>query len=125
MGEAAKSSVALPGSPLRGRHGFDVILGSQIVYVPGCIPALVETIDFFLAPDGEMLLYNDAVSTGSTQEACRQELDRALSAHGFHVQAVLRPCREYCVPEAAQKVLESTPWAYLLQITRAESSGPV
>merc|ERR1712224_207888 len=120
--EAALAAIAAANTPLKGRQSFDIILGSQIVYVPRNIPLLVETIDFFLAPDGEMLLYNDAVSTASSQEFCRQELDKALAKHSLSAEAMAPQLDgPYRVPEVVREELESKPWAYLLRITRSRS----
>lgn len=64
---------------------FDVVLAAQVVYVPACIPALVETFAACLAPGGEVWLYNEAVSVMSSQRECRADLDAALASHGFVV----------------------------------------
>ena len=99
-----------------GSNGYDVILASQVVYVPEAIPLLVETMWELLATDGVILLYNDAVSTTATQRECRQLLDAALSKFNLRWEDV-------AVTGAAELVLPanlSLPHAdaYLLRITR-------
>ena len=99
---------------LGGRRDFDVILASQVVYVPACIPALVETLAALLAPEGEVWLYNDRVSYSlgpSGQTECRAFLDKALASHGLIATAdtgLRLPPNFAGLP----------PHAYLLRITR-------
>ena len=46
---------------LLGREAYDVILASQVSYIPAFIPDLARTIRFYLAPGGTAYLYNDQV----------------------------------------------------------------
>ena len=78
----------------RGGRRYDVILASQVVYVPAAIPLLVETIAALLAADGEALLYNDAVSVMASQADCRRLLDDAL-AECHLVAESLDPARQW------------------------------
>ncbi|CAJ1330605.1 unnamed protein product [Effrenium voratum] len=57
-----------------GPRSFDWILGSEIVYIPDCIPELAETLAFFLADTGEALIANTAVATRTDQEEARELL---------------------------------------------------
>lgn len=107
--QRAKETGSL-GSP----SAFDVILAAQVVFVPACIPALVETLSSLLAPTGEVWLYNEAVSVMSTQSACRTHLDDALVAHGFVVSEGVHAGLK--LPAAFGKL---PAWAYLLRLTRA------
>jgi hypothetical protein len=67
-----------------------LILASQVVYVPAAIEPLVMTIATMLRDDSsEALLYNDAVSTTSTQQECRALLDAAIAAHGLVAEPAL------------------------------------
>ncbi|CAK9067167.1 unnamed protein product [Durusdinium trenchii] len=63
--------------------GFDLIVGSEIVYIPDCIPALVESLCFFLADDGEAIIANTAVATRTDQSAARELLCECLEAKGL------------------------------------------
>ena len=46
---------------LLGRESYDVILASQVSYIPSAIPDLARTIRYYLAPGGTAYLYNDQV----------------------------------------------------------------
>ena len=96
-------------------NGFDVVLASQVVYVPAAIAKLVETIAALLAPGGCAYLYNDAVTTLSTQQECRALLDAALAAKGL----VAVPCA-LRLPPGAVMPHEN---AYLLTITRVDEQA--
>lgn len=102
---------------LLGREAYDVILASQVSYIPAFIPDLARTIRFYLAPGGTAYLYNDQVGRtpltrlaharsqrphrrasshpwqvalhGTTQAECRALLDRTLFAEGLHVEALM------------------------------------
>jgi hypothetical protein len=87
-GESA-AAARKAGSPL-SPDGYDLILASQVVYVPAAIEPLVMTIATMLRDDSsEALLYNDAVSTTSTQQECRALLDAAIAAHGLVAEPAL------------------------------------
>ena len=65
-----------------GRRKYDLILASQVSYVPSAIPLLVETMAALLdAQHGEVLLYNDAVSVMASQAECRRILEESLALH--------------------------------------------
>ncbi|CAE7227799.1 CaMKMT, partial [Symbiodinium sp. CCMP2592] len=55
-------------------RSFDLIVGSEIVYIPEYIPALAESIAYLLADDGEAVIVNTAVATRTTQSEARQLL---------------------------------------------------
>ena len=46
---------------LLGRESYDVVLASQVSYIPAAIPDLARTIRYYLAPGGTAYLYNDQV----------------------------------------------------------------
>ena len=46
---------------LLGRESYDVILASQVSYIPAFIPDLARTIRYYLSPGGTAYLYNDQV----------------------------------------------------------------
>ncbi|CAE8715569.1 unnamed protein product, partial [Polarella glacialis] len=71
--------------PLRKR-GFDFVIGSDIVYMPRFIPALAETIEFFLADSGEALIANTAVATNTSHPEARAMFIAALEKVGLVVQ---------------------------------------
>jgi len=100
---------------LLGRESYDVILASQVSYIPAFIPDLARTIRHYLSPGGTAYLYNDQVARmplgkaharsrhphrraspvvhpwqvalhGTTQAECRALLDRTLLAEGLHAQ---------------------------------------
>ncbi|CAL1132025.1 unnamed protein product [Cladocopium goreaui] len=105
---AAERSGLLPKS-------FKFIIGSEIVYIPECIPALVESLCFFLAEDGEVLIANTAVATRTDQSAARVKLCQCLEAKGldFHLEMP---------PQASPPPNESS-WAetsYVLYIYRGK-----
>ena len=104
---------------LLGKEAYDVVLASQVAYMPTFIPALARTIRYYLSPAGTAYLYNDqargpsragiadrpAASPtrapclvaqvalhGTTQAECRALLDHALLAEGLHAQPVRLEC---------------------------------
>ncbi|KAL1522910.1 hypothetical protein AB1Y20_017875 [Prymnesium parvum] len=100
-----------------GLQNVDVILASQVVYVPACIPALVETFAEMLAPSGEIWLYNDRVSYSlgpMGQATCRALLDAALLKHNFVATDIVGT--DFHLPHDFGSLPS---WAYLLRITRA------
>jgi len=110
---AAQAAVSHVGH----RGTYDAILGSQVVYKPDCIGPLVETVDFFLSEDGEMWLYNDAVSTTTTYEACRELLDGSLRLHGLVWEDAL-DCCDLTVSASLREHFVNVPAAYFLRISR-------
>eukprot|EP00434_Breviolum_minutum_P043373 symbB.v1.2.038658.t1/scaffold6103.1/size20916/3 len=70
---------------------FNFIIGSEIVYIPECIPALVESLCFFLADNGEALIANTAVATRTDQSAARVILCQSLEAKGLDFQLEMPP----------------------------------
>lgn len=114
-GAAAARTAA--SSTLR-TNAYDVILASQVVYVPAAIGLLVETMATLLAPGGVVWLYNDAVSTTSSQAECRRLLDAALAAHGFRAQAAIGANDGTAAMRLPHDVVMPHADSYLLQITR-------
>ena len=125
---------------LLGRETYDVILASQVSYIPD----LARTIRFYLSPRGTAYLYNDQVGGtprsashedhartvaphpwqvalhGTTQAECRALLDRALLAEGL--QAVeLEPAGGSGLefPPEAVEAMRRRSASYLLRIQRA------
>eukprot|EP00439_Symbiodinium_sp_Y106_P047953 s1903_g6.t1 len=71
------------------QRSFDLIVGSEIVYIPEYIPALAESIAYLLADDGtsarfrEAVIVNTAVATRTTQSEARQLLSESLTKMGL------------------------------------------
>uniref|UniRef100_A0A7S4QJW1 Calmodulin-lysine N-methyltransferase n=1 Tax=Alexandrium monilatum TaxID=311494 RepID=A0A7S4QJW1_9DINO len=102
-----------------GRGSFDVILGSQICHNPKYIRECVETISFFLAPDGEAFIFNDRASLMSSREVCRGILDASIRELGLQAQDALLPDGPLVPPAGVREELALREGAYLLRITRA------
>lgn len=81
----AEAAEVLPGPPLR-RGGFDLVIGSDIAYMPDYIPALAETIAFFLDEAGEALIANTAVATNTTHPKARALFLESLGAVGLDAE---------------------------------------
>ena len=100
---AIKAREAVATGALRCKH-YDVILASQVVYVPAAIPFLVETIATLLAPNGVAWLYNCTVSTSSTHAICKKILHDSLKQHGLYAKSgVHSSCVSPCSPTSASR----------------------
>lgn len=110
---AAEESPALP------RGGFGLVLGSDIVYMPEHIPALAESIAFFLADDGQALIANTAVATRTSHPEAKALFLASLRAAGLCVEVESPPDG----PAFAEGIWSSTD--YLLRIRRhLPGAGP-
>jgi len=83
--EGAKAAEQAPESRLK-KHSFDLVLGSDIVYIPQYIPLLAQSIGYFLSPDGEGLIANTAVATRTNQSEAQELFLRSLDEAGLQVQ---------------------------------------
>ncbi|CAE8674716.1 unnamed protein product, partial [Polarella glacialis] len=106
--------------PLRKR-GFDFVIGSDIVYMPRFIPALAETIEFFLADSGEALIANTAVATNTSHPEARAMFIAALEKVGLVVQEE-RPPDGFAFQNAKDTYQD---YCYLLRISRPRSPSRV
>lgn len=97
---------------------YDVILGTQVVYVPKYIPHFAATIAHFLAPGGYALIYNDRTAVDADREGCKKILLRALESHNLAVSDVLANPENVKLPPGLLVELGQRPWAYLIKVTR-------
>ena len=106
---------------LGGRETYDVILASQVVYMPANVPLLAKTLRYFLAPEGSVYLYNDQVALfGTTQAECRALFDRALAAEGLCAEPLQADGHgPLALPPEAVHEMAGRPASYLLHIRRA------
>eukprot|EP00933_Yihiella_yeosuensis_P023703 TRINITY_DN18445_c0_g3_i2.p1 TRINITY_DN18445_c0_g3~~TRINITY_DN18445_c0_g3_i2.p1 ORF type:complete len:252 (+),score=54.81 TRINITY_DN18445_c0_g3_i2:74-829(+) len=111
--EAAEKDTS--GLPLR-RGSFDLILGSEIVYMPRFIPQLAETIAFFLSDSGEAIIANTAVATNTTQPEAKALFLSSLEKAGLVVQEE-RPPDGPAFLKAEDPSLYEVESAYLLRIS--------
>lgn len=96
------------------RHSFDLIIGSEIVYMPEHIRELAETIGFFLSDAGEAIIVNTAVATRTSHPEARSRFLAGLEEEGLHVE-------EERGPDGPTFLAAGGSWsenAYLLRITR-------
>jgi len=96
---------------------YNVILGTQVVYVPKYIPFFAATIAHFLAKDGYALIYNDRTAVDADREGCKKLLLRELEKHNLVASDLLANSENFKLPTGLLKELEQRPWAYLIKIT--------
>mmetsp|Transcript_66944 Transcript_66944/g.131947 ORF Transcript_66944/g.131947 Transcript_66944/m.131947 type:complete len:290 (-) Transcript_66944:117-986(-) len=80
MSEGNGDSIAL--APLR-RGSFDFVIGSDISYDPKFIPKLAESMAFFVAEGGRVILAHTAVATTSNHAEAQLLMVAKLEALGF------------------------------------------
>ena len=115
---ASAAREALKAGTLRAAT-YDVILASQVVYVPAAIGPLVETMATLLSADGVVWLYNDAVSTTSTQAECRRLLETALVTHDLVAEPAIGASeQQLSLPRDALFPMHVN--TYLLRIVRRQ-----
>lgn len=117
-GAAAAVDAARTSTRLRER-GFDLILGSDVVYMPQHIPSLAESIAYFLADSGRALIANTAVATSTTHPAARALFLDALQAAGLDVE--VQSLDGVALRNAAGLGISCAPTDYFLTITRRGS----
>ena len=112
--EWGRASAERSGLPERG---FDLLVGSEIVYIPEYIPALAESISYFLAAGGEAVITNTAVATRTTQSQAQQLFCDSLRKEGLTF--------EFEMPPQVPPPPHETHWAdtsYIVRIRRGDSS---
>lgn len=88
--EEAEAQPGGGAAPLR-RGGFDLVIGSDIVYIPEFIDALAESIALLLADSGEALIANTAVATRTSHAEARAQFLAALEKTGLRVELEEHP----------------------------------
>lgn len=81
MSKCNDDGIALP---LLRRGSFDFVIGSDITYDPKFIPDLAESIAFFVAEGGRVILAHTAVATTTNHTEIRMLLVAKLEALGLH-----------------------------------------
>lgn len=118
--EAATKEPDSLGHLLR-RRGFELILGSEIVYMEEHIPELAETIEYFLADGGEALIANTAVSQRTNHPEARRLFFSSLERLGLNMEVQTMPDGPLfaAVGDIGIKWSED---AYVIRITRSSQS---
>jgi|EP00908_Phaeocystis_cordata_P004054 hypothetical protein len=85
---------------LLGKEAYDVVLASQVAYMPTFIPGLARTIRYYLSPAGTAYLYNDQARgpsrAGIADRPRRRPPVRSASSPRWHCTARRRPSAARC-----------------------------
>ena len=68
------------GFPASFKNGFDLIIASDVIYLPECVEPLFQSMKFFLKPEGKCLL----VSAHVRLDGLDKEVTEAMESQGLY-----------------------------------------